>query len=116
MPAERTRLQQLQRAQRAGLHRVDRHVETDAHVRLGGQVVHLVGHDLLHQVRERRAVGQVAVVQEQPHVFQVRILVERLDPRRVETAGAADQAVDLVALGQQQLAQVAAVLAGNAGD
>ena len=85
-------------------------------MRLSGQVIHLVGHDLLYQAGERRAVGQVAVVQEHPRVLQVRILVERLDPRRIEAAGAADQAVNLVALGQQQLAQIAAVLTGNAGN
>ena len=100
--ARRTqRLQQLQRPHRTDLHRVYRHVETDAHVRLGSQVIHLVGHNLLHQAGKRRAVGQVAIVQKHPRVLQVRVLVERLDPRRIETARAADQAVDLVPLGQQ---------------
>src|SRR5205807_424873 len=39
-----------------------------------------------------------------------------IEPFGVERAGAADDPVDLVALGQQQLGQVRAVLAGDAGD
>ena len=41
----------------------------------------------------------------------VRVLVEMIDPRRVEGPRAADDAVHLVAVGQQQLGEIAAVLA-----
>ena len=46
----------------------------------------------------------------------VRVAVEVLNPPRVESARPPNQAMYLVALGQQQLRQVRAVLAGNAGD
>ena len=46
----------------------------------------------------------------------MRVLVEVVDPRRVERRRAADQAVHLVALAEQQLGQVGAVLAGDPGD
>ena len=64
----------------------------------------------------RRGVAQVAVHQPQPHVRLVRILVEVVDAAGVERRAAADDAPHLVALFQQQLGQVRAVLAGDAGD
>ena len=104
----------MERAQGVGLRRVDRQVVADADMRLRAQVVHFLGHDLAEKVRKDRAVRQIAVVQKQPGILQVGIGIQMLDPRRVETAGAANQPVDLVTLGQKQLGQVTAVLAGNA--
>jgi hypothetical protein len=46
----------------------------------------------------------------------VGVAVEVLDPLGVEGAGAADDAVDEVALGEEELGEVGAVLAGDAGD
>jgi hypothetical protein len=83
---------------------------------LRGQVVDLVGLDRGEQRDQARAVGQVAVVQEQSLVLLVRIRVQVVDPVRVERAGAADQAVHLVPLAEQQLGQVRAVLARDPRD
>ena len=66
--------------------------------------------------REAGAVGEIAVVQEQPRVRLVRVRVQVVDARGVEGAGAADDAVDFVAPVQEQLRKVGAVLAGDAGD
>lgn len=44
------------------------------------------------------------------------ILVKVLDPAGVEGAASSDDAVDLVALVDEELGQVAAVLTGDAGD
>ncbi|KAG0753743.1 hypothetical protein G6F22_021323 [Rhizopus arrhizus] len=46
----------------------------------------------------------------------VRILVQVVDARGVEQRSAPLDAVDLIALGQQELRQVGPVLAGNAGN
>ena len=64
----------------------------------------------------RRGVGQVCVVEEEPGRSLVRIAVEVVDPARVERARATDEAVDLVALLEEELGQVGAVLSGDAGD
>jgi len=85
-------------------------------VGLRPEVVDLVGLDLLENAPEARPVGQVAVVQEQPRAGLVRVDVEVIDPVRVEGAGATDDAVDLVALLEQELREVRAVLASDAGD
>ena len=61
-------------------------------------------------------VGEVAVVQDEAAVRLVRVLVEVVDALGVEGRGAALDAVDLVALGEQELGEVGAVLAGDAGD
>ena len=49
-------------------------------------------------------------------VFDVRILVDVVHPLGVERAGPALNAVNDVALFQQKLGKVRAVLAGDAGD
>jgi len=84
-------------------------------VALGAQVVDLVGFDPVKVPDEAGAVGQVRVVEEEPRLRLVRIAIEMVDPARVERAGAADQPVDLVALLQEQLGEVGAVLAGDPG-
>ena len=91
-------------------------VERHPHVRLRGEVVDLVGVDLGEQRDQAGAVAEVAVVQEELRARVVRVDVEVVDPRGVEGRGAADQPVHLVALRQQQLGEVGAVLAGDAGD
>jgi hypothetical protein len=55
-------------------------------------------------------------MKEQRHLLFVRILVEVIDAVRIERAGPADQAVHFVAFIQQELRQIGAVLAGDAGD
>ena len=83
--------------------------------RLRAQVVDLVGHGFLEHAaqpcrrRDRRneATGGARLV---------RVLVDVVEAFRVERARAADHAVDLVALREQQLGQVGAVLPGDAGD
>ncbi len=63
-----------------------------------------------------RAVGEVRVVEEEPRLRLERVAIEVVDPAGVERAGAADQPVDLVALLQEELGEVRAVLAGDPGD
>jgi hypothetical protein len=85
-------------------------------VALGAEVVDLVGLELVEELGQRRRVGQVPVVGEKADARLVRVVVEVIDPVGVEARGTADDAVDLVALLQQELGQVGAVLAGDAGD
>jgi hypothetical protein len=109
----------LQDAQGAGavhIGSVFRALEAHGHMAHGAQVVDLVGLHLLHDAGEVGAVGQVTIVQHEVAVVDVRILVEVVDPVRVEGGGAALDAVHLVALLQKELGEVGAVLAGDAGD
>ena len=86
-------------------------VEADPHVALGGQVVDLVGADLAHDLDDGGRVGQIAVMQGDGMFGQ-----QMVDTAGVGDGGAADNAVDLVALFQQELGQIAAVLARDTGD
>ena len=83
---------------------------------LGGQVVDLVRLHLLDDADQAGAVGQVPVVQDEPLLGFVRILVEVIDAVGVEQRRTALDAVHLVALLQQQFRQIGAVLAGDAGN
>ena len=81
-PATRTASSSRIEPDARGVAGVLRLVEADPHVRLGGQVVDLVGIDLVHQRDQPGPVGEVAVVQVQPLVRVVRVLVEVVDARR----------------------------------
>ena len=95
-----------ERGELAGEHRLG---PRGRHVGLGGQVVDLVRPGVLEHDRERVLVEQVGGHDLDP-VEQV------LDPLVAVVAGPAHHADHLVALGQQQLGEVGAVLAGDAGD
>ena len=88
---------------------------------LGAEVVDLIGLHLLDDPDQVGAVCEVAVVELQLGALAlaaglVGILIEVVDSLGVEAAGPALDAMHAVALFQQQLGQVGAILAGDAGD
>ena len=101
---------------RVGVGRVLGLLERHRDVALRAEVVDLVGLHLLHHVDEARRIGEVAVMQDEAAVADVRILVQVIDPVGVEQRRPALDAVDDVALVEQELGEVGAVLAGDAGD
>ncbi len=115
-PADPDRLEQAQRAERVGVGRVLGRLERDGDVALGGEVVDLVGAHLLDDPDQVRRVRHVAVVQDQPRAGLVRIRVQMVDPVRVEQRRPALDAVDLVALLEQKLGEIGAVLARDSRD
>ena len=82
---------------------------------LGAQVINLVGADGSDQFVEGAGVGQVIVGKAQTGVGIGRLAEDVKDASGAEGALAADDAVDLVALGKQQLGQIRSVLARNPG-
>ena len=110
------RLQQAQGADAVGVGGVFRRLEAHMHVALGSQIVDLGRLDLLDQTDQVGAVGQVAVMHEEAHVLLMRVAVEMLHAPRVEGRGPALDAMDDIALPQQKLGEIRAILAGGAGD
>jgi hypothetical protein len=55
-------------------------------------------------------------MEKEPDIRKMLIPIKVIDAAAVETAGAADEAVDLVALGEKELGQIRSILAGYAGD
>src|SRR5215813_14542765 len=108
------RLEQSERPERADFGGVFRDVETDAHVRLRAEVVNLVGLDVAQNLVERARVVQVAVKEAQSQPRLVRVLVDVVNAFSVKRAGAASDAIYIIATAQQQLGQIASVLAGDA--
>jgi hypothetical protein len=90
--------------------------EGDGDVALRGEVIEFVGLNLLQDADQAGGVGQVAMMEDEPAVGLVRVLVEMVDPLGVEQGGAAFNAVDGVAFVQQEFGEIRAVLAGDAGD
>lgn len=64
---------------------------------LRAQVVDLIGLHLLDEAGEVAGVGQVAVVQFEARIVDVRVLVDVVDAARVEGASTAFDAVHFVA-------------------
>ena len=69
---------------------------------LGAQVVHLVGLHLLHDAGEVAGVGQVAIVQFEVSVINMRVLVDVVYPLGVKRASPAFDAVHDIAFFQKE--------------
>ncbi len=111
------RLEHPERAHRRRVGGELGHLEADLDVALGAQVVDLGRLDPVEVADQRRRIGQVGVVQDRAGrpIRAGRGRGGRCRPV-VERARAADQAVHVVALAEQQLREVRAVLPGDAGD
>ena len=86
-------------------------VEADLHVALGGEVVNFIGADLADDREDAHRIAEVAVMQ-----VKVGVALQMGDTLAVIDGRTADDAVDIVAFFQQELRQIAAVLAGDTGD
>ena len=83
---------------------------------LRAQVINFVRLGLLDEPNEVGAIGEVAVMQDEIAVIQVRVLVDMVHPCCIEQAGSALDAMHQIAFGQQKLGQVRAVLPCDARD
>ena len=81
--------------------RVFRNVEAHPHVALRPEVINFVRFQLVEQLHQINRIGQVAVMQEQPHAVDVRVGVEMIDPRCVKRARTTNDAVHFVAFFEQ---------------
>ena len=83
---------------------------------LRGEVVDLVGLGLLDHARQRGGVREIAVMQEEPRAGRVWIAIQMVDAVGLEERRTAPDAVNDIALLQQEFCEVRAVLAGYARD
>ena len=114
-------LEDAEGAEGVGIGGVFRSLEGDSDVTLGAEVVDLVGLDLLNDADQVGRIGEIAVVEDEAgqgaaDVDLMGVLVEVIDAIGVEAAGAALDAMDAIALLQQEFGEVGAVLAGDACD
>jgi len=120
-PEDADGLENAEGAEGVGIGGVFGRLEAHLHMALGTEVVDLIGLHLLDDADQVAAVGEIAVVEDEPWGVAsggalVGILVEVIDACGVEAAGAALDAMHHIVLLEQQLGQVGAVLAGDAGD
>ena len=90
-------------------------IEANPHVTLGPEVVDFVGFDVVDEMRDLLVVGEVAVVKIKLCARIVRIGVDVIDPGSVEGRCSPDDPVHLIALVEEKLSEVGAVLPGDAG-
>ena len=104
------RLENANRADRRDVRRVLGDIEADAHVALRAEVINLIRPQFVEQFDQVDRIAEVAVVQEQMRRAHMRVLVEMVNAFGVERAGATDNPVHLVALGEKKLRQIRTVL------
>ncbi|MNL39841.1 hypothetical protein D3C87_1621500 [compost metagenome] len=85
-------------------------------MRLGAQIINLVGLDIAQDARQVRGVREIPIVQLEAAIRGVRVFVDMVDALGVEERGPALDAMHLIALFEQKLGQVGAILARDTGD
>ena len=83
---------------------------------LSGQIVDFVGLNLLNDANQIGAVRQIAIVKREARMTDVRVLVQMIDPVRVEERRAPLDAVNPISLRKQQFGKIGAILSRNAGN
>ena len=83
---------------------------------LGREIVDFVRLHLLDDADEAARIRHVTVMQNEPAVFLVRVLVQMVDTVGIEQRGAPLDAVDFVTLVEQEFRQIGAILSGYARD
>jgi hypothetical protein len=74
-------------------------------------MVDLIGPDVVDDVRELLHVREISVVQEQMSPRLMRILIDMVNPTRVECACAPNEPMDLVPFVKKQLGKIGTILA-----
>ena len=69
---------------------------------LGGQIVNFVGLYLLNDADQVGGIGEVAIVQDEVAVVDVRILIQMVDAVSVEGRGAPFDSMNDIVLSEQQ--------------
>ena len=80
------------------------------------QIVDLLRLHLLHDAHQAGGVGEIPIVQDEPAILFVRILIEMIDAVGVEERSAPLDAMHLVALVEKEFRKIGAVLPGNSGN
>lgn len=90
-------------------------VEADPHMALGTEVIDLIRLVFVEDAPQAATIRQVAVVKVEVGML-VRVFINVINAVCVEVGRATHDAMDLIALPKQELGEVAAILASDAGD
>ncbi len=91
-------------------------IKADTHMALSAEMIDLIRLQIINELHQVHAIGQVAVVEKKFHAVDMRIRVNVVDAGRVECARAADDAVDFIAFIEKEVGKIAAVLTCDSGD
>ena len=104
------------RIARVGVRRVFRRFERDLDMALGGKVVNFIRLRILDDPNEVGSVRHVPVVHGKAQLLLVRILIKMIDPPGIERGRAPLQAMNDIALVEQEFGKVRAILPGDSGN
>src|SRR4051812_31117624 len=76
-------------------------IKRNPHMRLSCQIVNFIGTDLLDDVSDSGAVGDITGMQEEPCGWIMRIYIKMVDSVRVESRAATKNPVNLITFGKQ---------------
>ncbi len=85
-------------------------------MRLCTEIVDLIRLDFLDNMNERRRVGQITIVEDELRIGVVRILVDIVNPGRIEKRAATLDAMNFVTFSQKKLGEVSAILTRDSCD
>ncbi len=80
------------------------------------EVVDFVGLQVVEELHQIYRVREIAVMEEKPDAVTMGVLIEVIDAAGIEGARSPDDPVDFVPLFEQQIGQIGAILAGDAGN
>ena len=83
---------------------------------LRGQIVDFVGFDLQNQTGDLLAVLNLTIVKTQSLIIDIRIFIDVVDATDVKTTRASNHTVGFVVFDKQQLCEIRAGLASDAGN
>jgi hypothetical protein len=109
-------LEQPQSTEAISIRRAFRRFERYLHMTLGGKVVNLIRLRLLDDPNEVGSVRHVPVVHDKAQLLLVRILIKMIDPPGIERGRAPLQAMNDIALVEQEFGKVRAILPGDSGN
>jgi len=117
LPAENADgLKQAQGDKPVGVGGVFRGFKRDLHMRLGREIVDLVGLGFLHDADDIGCIGDIAIVQLEGNALLVRVVDEMVDALGVERRRTTLHAMDDISLGEKKFGQIGAILPRCAGN
>src|SRR5437588_735776 len=93
-----------------------RHIEAHLDMALRAKVVNFIRSHVIDQAHQLFKVCKITIVSHQPPVGLMRILIHVVNPLRIKRRCSPNETMNLVALRQQQLREVRAILTGQTGD
>jgi hypothetical protein len=83
---------------------------------LGAQMIDLLRLKVIDEVGHLAGIAEIAVVEKKPSFGNMGVRINMVDATRVKSARAPNQAMDLIAFGEEEFRQIGTILPGDPGN